>query len=140
MESDEFKALLIEAVDTASKTASELKRKALANALINSVVIPTSKLPGKQALLRVLSGMSDEEMLALTALHNYESGGYEKITLERLAQKTGWSEEENTVAFEGLNQLGLARPMGVMGNDMFGGLWKITALGKRLVRWQLKTS
>lgn len=79
--SDEFISLFAQATETASKTASDLKRQALAKALVNSLVTPTSELPGKQALLRVLSQMSDEEMIALSALYKNVREGDSEITL-----------------------------------------------------------
>ena len=39
LESDEFKSLAIQAVETASKTASDSKRQALASALTSSIVL-----------------------------------------------------------------------------------------------------
>lgn len=149
LESDEFKALMIQVVDTASKTASDLKREALANALINSVLPPTSELKGKQALLRVLTGMSDEEIIALAVLHKCETTGLDEFKLanegrnvityeyvfKKVKTKMGqeWGEEENRVAFEGINQLGLAKPpQDLMWNSE---MVKITTLGNRLIKW-----
>lgn len=153
LESNEFKALMIQVVDTASKTASEQKREALANALINSVVPPTSSFSGKQALLRVLSGMSDEEMLALTALQtltaldsmsarvNKSMLGNKIILLEHLAQETGWSKEENRIAFQGLKQLGIVDNFGFGSNPQEGGgNWAITSMGDRLIQWVTQPS
>jgi hypothetical protein len=138
LKSDEFKALVLQTVSVASQTASDLKREALANALLNSVLPPTSKFTGKQALLRVLSGMSDEEIFGLTALYHGERNGRyyseknkeHEITLKQLAEEIGWSEEEVEVTFDGLTQLGLARTW-----DIEGRWWKITALGNKLIEW-----
>lgn len=150
--SNEFKALVVQTVDVASQTASDFKREVLANALVNSVVLPTSKFPGKQALLRVVSQMSDEEIIALTVLYDCERtgdkgtgndiGNDEKaITSEHLVSKLifkgremglEWSEEDSLVAYDGLAQLGLAKPPNLMWN---GEMVKTTALGNRLIQW-----
>lgn len=149
LESDELKALAFQAVEIASKTASDLKLKALANALVNSVVLPTSKIPGKQALLRVLSQMSDEEMIAFTVLYNYETVGLDEFQLtnegrtiityeyvfKKVKNKMGqeWSEKDNWVAFDGLAQLGLAKPPPEI--QWNKELVRTTALGNRLIQW-----
>lgn len=149
LESDEYKALLLQALETASRTASDIKLQALANALVNSLVPPTSKLPGKEALLRVISQMSDEEILALTVLYECETSGRDEfqlaedgkpiITLEALFKKVKpkmgqeWSKEDNLVAYDGLAQLGLAMPPpNIMWNEE---MVRITALGNRLIQW-----
>lgn len=148
--SNEFKALVVQTVDVASQTASEFKRKVLANALVNSVVLPTSKFPGKQALLRVLSQMSDEEIIALAVVEHCERTGdkglvedsdsdEKAITSEHLVYKfilkgkemgLEWSKEDSLVAYDGLKQLELARPQGMWQIE-----WGTTALGNRLIQW-----
>ncbi len=130
--SDEFISLFAQATETASKTASDLKRQALAKALVNSLVTPTSELPGKQALLRVLSQMSDEEMIALSALYKNVREGDSEITLFDLKNtiEAEWSHEDIAVAYEGLTQLGLA-----LTRDFDHELWKISTLGNRLIKW-----
>ncbi len=141
LESNELKSLMLQAVETASQTASNLKLEALANALVNSVVLPTSQLTGKQALLRVVSQMSNEEMIALTALYYHKPTNENKYSfLDDLAndlfQEQGWDQEEVLVAYEGLKQLGLAGNFGLSNNpEKGGGRWEITALGRRLIQW-----
>lgn len=72
LESDEFKSLVFQAFESASKTAFDLKRQALASALVSSIVLPTSRFTGKQTLLRLLEQLSDEEMVALKVLYDEE--------------------------------------------------------------------
>ncbi|MBW4638977.1 MAG: hypothetical protein KME05_12210 [Gloeocapsa sp. UFS-A4-WI-NPMV-4B04] len=146
---DEFNALVVQTVEVASQTASKFKRKVLANALVNSVVLPTSKFPGKQALLRVVSQMSDEEIIALTVLFECETVGKDEFQLandgkpiipledvfKKVKPKMGqeWSEEDNLVAYDGLAQLGLVKaPQHIFWNSE---LVRTTALGNRLIQW-----
>jgi hypothetical protein len=150
LESDEFKSLLLQAVEIGAETASDLKRKALASAISNSVVLPTSQFTGKQALLRVLSQLDDQEMLALGVfsdeeprLVEYEATMQEHklsrrgfVTEADVARKLGWNEEEASVVCEGLSQLGLIY------STTFGAVltktrdtWRITVLAKKLIKW-----
>lgn len=136
LESDEFKELVIQSVDFASQSASELKRRTLAQALVNSVIPPTSKFSSKQTLLRILSLLSDEEMLVLGFIRNIEmnisfaetlpppANPYEKnratslkdflgVKVVTVAKKLNWSEEEAFVTCESLRQLRLVNnPLG----------------------------
>jgi hypothetical protein len=119
LESDEFKSLLLQTVEIGAETASDLKRKALASAIFNSVVLPTNQFTGKQALLRILSQLDDQEMLALGIFYDekpriveYEVTKREheprgSVTEADIANKLGWSEEDASVVCEGLSQLGL---------------------------------
>ena len=148
LESDEFKSLLLQAVEIGAETASDLKRKTLASAISNSVVLPTSQFTGKQALLRVLSQLDDQEMLALGVFYDeeprivdYEATKQEheprgRVTEADVARKLGWSEEEASVVCEGLSQLGLIY------STTFGAVltnkrdrWRITVLAKKLIKW-----
>ena len=66
--SNEFKGLVVQALEAAVKTASENRCNALANALFSSITVPTSSYIGKQSLIRALAQMSDEEMYVLQVL------------------------------------------------------------------------
>lgn len=144
---DEFMELFTQAMDIASKSASDLKRQALARALVNSTVLPTNQVSGKQSLLRVLSQMSDEEMLALTAVYKYESSVDELkklagISTTELAVILNWSEQETVVACEGLLQLALVYDprIGTWNNigpnrEEYIEACKISALGNKLLMW-----
>lgn len=159
LESDEFKSLVVQAVETASKTASDLKRQALASALVSSIVLPTSRFTGKQALLRLLEQLSDEEMVALKVLYDEElpleerrpasaipAGLLPRVRLGMsetdVAARLGWSQEDALVACQGLRQLGLAHEPDP---DMSGVLtsenappergWRVTALAEKLIKW-----
>lgn len=158
LESDEFKSLVIQAVETASKTASDLKQQALASALANSIILPTSQFTGKQALLRLLEQLSDEEMVTLKVLYD------EELPLEKrqpanaipaamkqcvrlgmseaiVAEKLGWSQEEALIACQGLRQLGLAHEPDpdsgaiLLENASPHCNWRVTALAERLIEW-----
>lgn len=159
LESDEFKSLVIQAVETASKTASDLKRQALVSALINSVVLPTSRFTGKQALLRLLEQLSDEEMMVLKVLYD------EELPLEKrqpasatpakllprssrlgisetvVAVRLEWSQEDALVACQGLRQLGLAHePDPDSGAILADNAppkrgWRASAIAEKLIKW-----
>lgn len=159
LESDEFKSLVVQAVEAASKTVSDLKRQALANALINSVVLPTSSFTGKQALLRLLDQLSDEEVVALKVLYD------EELPLEKrqpasttpakllpcsirlgisetvVAARLEWSQEDALVACQGLRQLGLAHePDPDSGAILTENAppkrgWRVTAIAEKLIQW-----
>jgi hypothetical protein len=142
LESDEFKALVVQAVGAASKSASHLKRKALAQALVNSLVQPTSQFSGKEALLRVLSQMSEEEMLALTQIHEKEQNQSENKELpgtpaSEIASNLGWDIGDTIATCEGLLQLGLVRDarVGTYSGTNLHLVWRLTHLGFKLIRW-----
>lgn len=143
LESDEFKALVIQAVEAASRSASNLRRQALAQALANSVIFPTSQIKNKQTLLRIMSQMSEEEMLVLTALNEGKDAiGEESIGLRlvEVAELRHWSEEETLLACQGLLQLGLVHPP-PFDNEVFhlqnhlDRHWRISVLGGNLIQW-----
>lgn len=99
--------------------------------------------------MRVISQMSDEEILALKVLYECETVGRDEfklaedgktiITLKDLFKKVKpemgqeWSEKDNLVACNGLAQLGLAMPPRTLtwNNEMV----RITALENRLIQW-----
>lgn len=144
LKTDEFKSLVVQIVETASNTASDLKRKALAKALVNSAIPPTSRFTGKQALLRILSQLSDEEMLALTVVYEEEpriaaettDRFHASVSEAYVANKLEWNEEESRVACEGLCQLGLVHnPFVGAVVDVSRGHWRINEIARRLIKW-----
>jgi hypothetical protein len=158
LESDEFKSLVIQAVESASKTASNLKRQALASALVSSIVLPTSRFTGKQALLRLLEQLSDEEMVALQVLYDEEppleerrpksaipDGELLRVRLGMseadVAARLEWSKDDALVACQGLRQLGLAHePDPDLGAILTEDAppkrgWRVTALAEKLIKW-----
>jgi hypothetical protein len=158
LESDEFKSLVIQAVESASKTASNLKRQALASALVSSIVLPTSRFTGKQALLRLLEQLSDEEMVALKVLYDEEppleerrpksaipAGELLRVRLGMseadVAARFEWSKDDALVACQGLRQLGLAHePDPDLGAILTEDAppkrgWRVTALAEKLIKW-----
>lgn len=159
LESDEFKVLVVQAVETAARTASGLKRQALASALVSSVVLPTSRFTGKQALLRLLEQISDEEMVALKVLCDEElpleeirpksaipTGELPRVRLGMkeadVAARLGWSEEDALIACQGLRQLGLVHEpdpdMSYVITDNNAPEergWRVTAIAEKLIKW-----
>lgn len=158
LESDEFKSLVIQAVETASKTASDLKRQALASALVSSIILPTSRFTGKQALLRLIAQLSDEEMMALKVLYDEEPPLEERrpqsamptslllrvrlgMSETDVATRLGWSQEDALVACQGLRQLGLTHePDPDSGAILTENAppkrgWRVTAMAEKLIKW-----
>jgi hypothetical protein len=127
---DEFMELFIQAMEIASNSASELKRQALANALVNSVIPPTSQFIGKLTLLRILSQLSDEEIQVLRLFWSeFYDWARSRATLdyEDVSKLLKWDVEEARAICDGLIQLGLAR---YRGNGI-----ALTALAEKLVKW-----
>ncbi|MGC1249135.1 MAG: hypothetical protein WA865_23200 [Spirulinaceae cyanobacterium] len=153
LESDEFISLVVQAVEAASKTASEIKQKTLANVIANSVVLPTSKYKNKEALLRIVSQMSNEEMQALKILYDEEPSlaATEKeerdkeisklqfVNDQYIAEQLEWEENDARITCEGLCQLGLvynpARGMVVGRPEGFNGCWRVTSLAQKLIKF-----
>ncbi len=149
LQSDEFKSLIIETVEIASKSASELKRQALANAVVNSVIAPTSQFTSKQALLRVLSQISDEEILVITAIYKIQRSDRSKwiygVSIADLAQEIKCNEQKIRIVCEALLQLKLIfeppiqsqayfSPDEPINVRRFNGLL-VSDLGTHLIKW-----
>jgi hypothetical protein len=139
---DEFMELFIQAMDTASKSKSELKQQALAKALVNSVIPPTRQFIGKLALLRILSQLSDEEMIALQVVYD-EKPHIEQIFLvpTKIEARLGCSSQDALVICQSLRQLGLVSEPNFNTNavsieyspELQG--WRITELAQKLIKW-----
>jgi len=150
IESDEFIALVYQVVEIATKTTSNIKREKLANALINSVILANNHdIRNKEMLLRVLSGISDDEINMLNAIYkNLESYilkgkeestfmlldrgdiflvGVQESTLESLLNL---SQSDVRATGQGLAQLGLA-------SYTSPDFWGLTTLGRTLVEWTI---
>ena len=146
--SDEFKALVVQGVEAAIRSSSDERCEALANAILSSATLPTSKLNNKQMILRVLAQMTDEEILVLKALYSYEKTlapnrkkPTDVISTEQISQEVGRDVEETSITCDGLTQLGLAYDAEGQYFDSTGQhreIWRITSLGKRVVDYALK--
>jgi len=146
---DEFMELFMQFMDIASKSAFDEKQNYLVNLFVNSLVSSSISFSGKQTLFRLHSQISLEEIHILKAFYDREPSiaEYEINNLkdERrpvgcikeadLATELNWLEEEARITCEGLSQLGLLynATVGTLGNEHNG--WRITALGKRFVKW-----
>ena len=148
LQSDEFKELAIQVVEAGIRSASEKKHEALANALLSAVVTPTHTFNNKLTIFRVIASMSNEEMLVLKALYDYEIkvlSNPEKyaqpkkvtegpfITIEEVSKSLNQSEDRVLVTLDGLQQLGLAYDwvQSYAGMDNRRNFWRITNLGYR---------
>lgn len=146
---DEFMELFIKTRDITSKSSSDLKRKALANLLVNSVLAKRENFTGEQTALRLIAQLSDEEMLAITAIDKIQKSDDSKqafgVSIADIEQEMNWSEQETRIACEALLQLNLIfeppissqtylsydEPINVR---RFRGLL-ISDLGNHLVKW-----
>jgi hypothetical protein len=79
----------------------------LANIFLNSCTLSTSQQIGKQAFIRIIDQISDEEMIVLKVL--YESNQKQEIliSLEDISSILGWDYIDTQVISGGLTQLGL---------------------------------
>jgi hypothetical protein len=109
LNSDEFKSLVVMAVETAANSASDLKRRAIAQALVNFTVVSSSELSCKSMLMRILNQLSEEEIQVLSlfsVLYEPFSSGLE---YEYIAEKLEWEFNDLYAVSDGLVQLGLAK-------------------------------
>jgi hypothetical protein len=137
--SDQFKELLLGFIEGASKTASDVKHKAFANALKNSVYGLSSGFSDRPTLQRILLQMSEGEIEALLALFektkntNNENGEI-KYKAKGVSTLHNWSEDDTYAALLSLAGLGLAEGGPYSSNDD-GTIWQATTLARRLAVW-----
>ncbi len=136
LESDEFKGLVVQVVEAGVRSASTHKCEALARAIINSAVQPTSQFSNKTAILRVIAQMSDEEIFTLKVLYDHEVGQKPNgpfIGTDKIAGQLQTNQSEVLTSLDGLQQLGLAYDFvqTYAGFESRRGLWRITTLGFR---------
>ncbi|MGA9379589.1 MAG: hypothetical protein WBV73_12545, partial [Phormidium sp.] len=83
LNSDEFRALVFQIVEDATKTSSDLKQQIFATVLANSITFPKSTITKKQLLFRILRDLSEEEMHVLKILVDRDGAttGYVAFTL-----------------------------------------------------------
>lgn len=144
LNSDEFIELVIQSVEANARSASDRKCKALANALLSSVVQPTCKFSNKVGIIRVITQMSDEEQSVLKVLHDHSIGPKPDgpfIDTEKISGTLGINRSETLAALNGLQQLGLAYDFvnTFSGFESRQGLWRITHLGARSIQYALAT-
>lgn len=144
LDSDEFVELVIQSVEASARSASDRKCKALANALLSSVVQPTCEFSNKVGIIRVISQMSDEEQSILKVLHDHSIGPQPDgsfIDTEKISGTLDINRSEALAALNGLQQLGLAYDFvnTFSGFESRQGLWRITHLGTRSIQYALAT-
>lgn len=144
--SDEFKALIVQGLEAAIKASSSERCEALANAILSSAILPTSKFRNKQTILRVLSQITDEEIIALKILDYYEyylkasNKPTDVVSVEQLSEEMSLDIEETRVTCDGLLQLGLAYDTEGQSFDSMGKhrqSLRITALGRRVIQYSI---
>ncbi len=145
--SDEYKALISQAIEISCKSSSDIKREKIANALVNSIILSKKNIRNKEMLLRVLSGMSDDEINMLILIYkNWEScipkrkeettlnlldkgdfflGGIQESVIEH---SLNISQSDVRATGQGLTQLGVA-------SYTAPDFWGLTTLGRKLIEW-----
>jgi hypothetical protein len=145
--SDEYKALISQAIEISYNSSSDIKREKIANALVNSIILSKKNIRNKEMLLRVLSGMSDDEINMLILIYeNWEScipkrkeettlnlldkgdfflGGIRESVIENLLNI---SQSDVRATGQGLAQLGVA-------SYTAPDSWGLTTLGRKLIEW-----
>lgn len=147
VESDEFKGLIVQSIEAASYSASERRREALAGALLESCTLSKSKLGNKQTIIRALSQMSDDEIIALKVLYRleqkfdlFERKPTDVVTTQQMSEEIHCGDEETKITCDGLLQLGLAYDAEGQYFDSTGQhrqIWRITSLGNRIVEYAM---
>ncbi len=142
--SPEFIELFIQATEAAARTASEQKHQALANALVASIVEPTSKFSGKSTIFRIINQISEEELVALKALSGIEGDYAEnnntdrRVVLKEIKEQLGWIEEEDVLLVcQSLLQLGLTKDTS---SSTKGNCWNTTALAKPVLQFIIRSA
>lgn len=107
-QSNEFKGLAIQIVESAVKSSSEIKLEALATLFINSSM---SKLEGEieveEMVVRTVSRMTDSEIVALYEIYSIEQENktqHHGITSATLGKALGKPEEDCQLIMDGLLQ------------------------------------
>jgi hypothetical protein len=136
--SDQFKELLVGFIEGSSKTASEVKHRAFANALKNSVYEVSPGFSDKPVLQRILLQMSEGEIEALLALFKEtesqpDEDGEIKHNEKGIATLLTWSRDDTDAALLSLSQLGLAEGGMIAVEDRV--IWNTSTLARRLAVW-----
>ncbi len=143
---DECRELFLQFMEISSKSSFEEKQNYLVNLFINSVV--SSKIPfsGKQALFRLHSQISVEEIQVLKVIYDatielYTQQSLPNVPVTNVADKLGklgWKEEDAYVTCEALAQMMLVIDGNIGTYSHWGNehqVWRITALGNRFIKW-----
>ena len=144
---ENYVPLLIEAVEAAGRTNSEIRLRLLAQALCNALTIPTSCFSNKDALMVLIGQLSDGEIFILQYISKYDAEwnlGIRKIPrleASHIALELGWQEEDTLVACQLLQQRNLVNspPLDesskvLLGQSLPERGWRLTELGKRIIK------
>lgn len=104
LEGDHFKAAVIRVAREAAETTGDIKRQALANALVSYVATPTASWDNKELLLRSLIQLTELEIAILTQFDRYDQFW---VFGQNVAEEVGRPASEIRVVCEGLQQLGM---------------------------------
>lgn len=143
---DEFMELFIQFMEISSQSSFEEKQNYLVNLFLNSVVSSRIPFSGKQALFRLHSQISVEEIQVLKVIYDaaMNEKGFPALPVTEVAKKLGWKEEDTVVTCEALAQLFLLRDGMRVSDEVLGRsndsepkhyVWFITELAKRFVQW-----
>jgi hypothetical protein len=129
LESDEFKEVVIRILDETKLVTSALRRDALARGLINSVFLPSSKLTGKLAFIRLISHITDEELQVLGAMENAWIQSIPLLDQDHLQQ---WLKD---LSLEQIQEACLGLQQQRLLDYLEPDTWGLSILGKKLVVW-----
>ncbi len=144
LETEAFGNITLQIVDAASRTSSELKQNALANIFLHSCTLPTSQHKGKQAFIRIIDQISDEEMIVLKVLYESNQKPESLVSLEEISSILGWDYIDIQVISGGLTQLGLAYDPTIgtwthmQGSFNESTTLSLSALGSRCIEYALQ--
>jgi len=123
---DEHKDFSLKWLEEASR-GSSIRREVLIEAFVNSVKLPTSKMTGKISILRILSSLSDEEILVLQFMQNLWENNVPFVQDMELRQGlTEVGPEALKATCQGLEQL---RLLDLKSSD----IWGLSSLGRRMI-------
>lgn len=126
-ESSEFKELLLRICNESLLTASSQKHKVLSQVLVNSILNPTSKLSNKLIFVRIVSQLSDEELLILEVMQNAWESCIPILDIDSFNELLPDLQESQTrEACDGLVQ---QRVFEIINSNY----WSLTLLGRKLI-------
>lgn len=148
--SNQFKDIVVQVAEAAMKTSSELRCDALVQISCGCFTKPSSTYINKQALIRLVAQMSDEEMQALYVIQEEERKFFSgdqtdktspMVQVAVIANQLGWDYLNTLIACQGLEQLNLVYNaeirgggFGKLGDSLPGDrVFRGTELGQRLV-------
>jgi hypothetical protein len=117
IDSDEFRDIMLQYIEATMKTSSELRCDALVKVFCSCFTKPTSTYINKQAMMRLVTQMSSEEMQVLYIIQreeqifsenqSYKEGKSRDVQVSTIANQLEWNDLNTLIACQGLQQLNL---------------------------------